>query len=177
MGCAWVDGTVGLCDLEHCPWPKAPLDKEWEWILQKEPFWRWLGLDMLWLVLAAAESLLQRGDDVRLAMAGFTLSFQVHTILKPKAQIVEGMSQSKHARSIFQSLCKLQLVGFAQPYLVNLTTKHILHLWAQASNGVAASASKTPPCTPLTQEAALIIPTINISESPQQRLRLPVRHA
>lgn len=119
----------------------------------------------------------QRGDDARLAMAGFALSFQVHTILKPKAQIVEGMSRSKHAKSIFQSLCKLQLVGFAQPYLVNHTTKHILHLRAQASNGVAASASKTPPCTPLTQEAALIISTINTSESPQQRLRLPVCHA
>lgn len=122
MGCAWVLSTVGRCCLEHCSWPKPPLGKEWEWILQNHSGdgWAWRCFVLSWQQQSRCS---QHSDDVHLAMASFTLSFQVHTILKPKAQIVEGMSQSEHVRSIFQSLCKLQLVSFAQPYLVYHTTK------------------------------------------------------
>lgn len=112
----------GTLWLRALPWPKPPLGREWGWILQNHSggAWDWRCFGLRWQQQSRCS---QHGDDVHMAMASFTLSFQVHTILKPKAQIVEGMSQREHARSIFQSLCKLQLVGFAQPYLINHTTK------------------------------------------------------
>lgn len=122
MGCVWVYGAVGHCDLQPCPWPKPPLGKEREWILQTHSGdgWDWRPFGLYWQEQSHRS---QHGDDACMAVASFTLSSRVQTTLKPKAQTGEGVSHSEHARPIFQSLCKLQLVGFAQPYLINHATK------------------------------------------------------
>lgn len=70
---------------------------------------------------------------------------------------------------------------FAQPYLVNHATKpastfysYELKLPAVLQQVTGHLASKTPPGTPLTQEVALIMSSLNTPENPQQRLMLPV---
>lgn len=72
-------------------------------------------------------------------------------------------------------------MGFAQPYLVNRATKpastfysYELKLPAGLQQVTGHLASKTPPRAPLTQEAALIMSSLNTPESPQQRPTLPV---
>lgn len=57
----------------------------------------------------------QESDDVCVATACFTLSFQVHTMLKLKVQIVEGMPQStaKWARQLhFPKPMQIAVGGF-----------------------------------------------------------------
>lgn len=165
--------TVTLPLAKASSWQRTGMDPA-------DPFWEWLGLETLWFVLAGTEPLLATQRWRVHGYGQFHFEFSCSHNTETQSTNSGGSVPQWAHQAHFPKPMQTAAGGFCTALPDQSCYKaswHILHLWAQASNRVATSASKTPPCTPLTQEAALIISTINTSESPQQRLRLPVRRA